>query len=367
MNGMVYETAAALETLYGRCEPQDGEIIFTDEGKKQTKRAFPIGSTKAIVEAADEMNGNCDHYWKVNLMDADAMRERSRRENKGNYLVGNLSEVKTVVCFALDCDAGKGEYLSREKMLGCLARMPQPPTMIINSDGDEGGFHAYWCLAEPYRVGDDRGRDYIAELSKRWQDRLNVLTGGKLDSTADLTRFLRVIGQPRSNGRFVTCHEVHPRRLYSLRDLTISWKPPSKPSRVVRQMVRETLGEGVEAADKPVTAYIDGAMITVESLLLAAGYEALGNDAWRRPNSQSGARSLKLATKLNRPGVNLFSTGDPLFPARGVGQFFSIDEMFVRIRFQNDWRAAAKWCREQIENSKQKVDLSQLDRKVGAA
>jgi hypothetical protein len=221
MIGMVHETAAALETLYGRCEPQDGEIIFTDKGKKQTKRAFPIGSTKAIIEAADAMNGNCDHYWKVNLMDADAMRERSRRENKGNYLVGNLSEVKTVVCFALDCDAGKGEYLSREKMLGCLARMPQPPTMIINSDGDEGGFHAYWCLAEPYRVGDDRGRNYIAELSKRWQDRLNVLTGGKLDSTADLTRFLRVIGQPRSNGRFVTCHEVHPRRLYSLDELTI--------------------------------------------------------------------------------------------------------------------------------------------------
>ncbi|WDQ16378.1 hypothetical protein [Rhodopirellula sp. P2] len=354
MTGKPDETAAFLELLFGRCTPADGQIIWTPKSKSQTKRDFAVGSSGVITTAAQTMNGHRDHYIKTALMDAAAMRERAERDDKGNFIVGNLSEVKTVVCFALDCDAGKPGYLSRGEMLNLVNQMPKPPSMVVNSDGDRGGFHCYWCLEFPYRIRDDRERDYIADLARRWQQRLFKLTKGKLDATADLTRFLRVAGQPRSGDSVVSIDTIHPERLYSLRDLTIPWKRSKAVDKRADREIRKALGEPDIDMSDPITAYMVQADILIEDLLFDAGYEECKEeDAWIRSGSGTGGRSLKIATERNRRGVNVFSSADPLLPNRNdPGSFVSIEQCFINFRFEGDRNAAEAYCQNQLQKER---------------
>lgn len=233
------ETAAWLDALYCKCRSGDGEIIFVSACKRQTSASFTVGSGEALVMAAKGMQGRRGHYIKINLMDADAMRERSRRAGKGRFVVGNRSEVKTIVSFHLDCDAGKSsKYHSRSTMLCLLDQMPHRPTLIVNSDGDQGGFHAYWILNEPHRIVDDADRERIASAAKRWQTRLNKLADGKLDPTANIDRVLRVVGVPRQNGNRVTCHRYEPHQTYTLDQLTLP-EPKRKPRGQIEQITED--------------------------------------------------------------------------------------------------------------------------------
>ena len=196
------ETAAWLEALYGRCKPGDGEVFFIDPSKRKTYGSVVAGSKDELLSAARALEGRLGYYAKINLMDGDAIRERSRLEKKGRFITGNRSEVKTIVSFHLDCDAGKSsQYHSREHMLRILDQMPRRPSLIVNSDGPDGGFHCYWLLREPIRIRDDESRQYLQRLATRWQKKLNELAQGKLDSTANIDRVLRVVGQGRIRHR----------------------------------------------------------------------------------------------------------------------------------------------------------------------
>ncbi|MDV6034390.1 MAG: hypothetical protein F9B45_30715 [Phycisphaera sp. RhM] len=227
MSSTYGETAAWLETLYGQCTRDDGEIVLVHPTKKRLESCHMIGSGYALVAAAKAMDGKCGYYLKINPMNADAMRERSRREGKGINIVGKADEVKTIVSFHLDCDAGKSsKYHSRNAMLRILGRMPHKPTLIVNSDGSDGGFHAYWILDKPHRITDDEDRERIKAAAKRWEQRLNTLADGKLDATANIDRVLRVVGQRRQNGNLVYAHDYEPRRVYTLDQLTL---PEPKP------------------------------------------------------------------------------------------------------------------------------------------
>ncbi|QDV42943.1 hypothetical protein Enr13x_27950 [Stieleria neptunia] len=351
------ETAAWLDALYSRCTPDDGELVFVDSTKRKTVGMAKAGDPDELVKAANAMNGRLDQYLKINPMDGDAIRARAERDGKGRYIVGSANEVKTIVSFHLDCDAGKSsKYHTRETMLRLLDKMPRKPSLIVNSDGPEGGFHCYWILANPFRIKSDDDREYIKRLTKRWQDKLNSLAGGKLDSTANIDRVLRVVGQGRSNGNAVTCHEYHPERLYSLRELSLPASQSeikTSATKFARQVIRETLGK-CDTSDQPITAYIDASNLTVEDLLAQNGYQQLRGDEWIREGSVSGARTLKIATEADRPGINVFSGNETRFPCLkddgSVGRFYSIDQMFVTLRHGGDWKAAARWCHEQIES-----------------
>ncbi|MEM1225838.1 MAG: hypothetical protein AAGJ40_09075 [Planctomycetota bacterium] len=259
----IVETAAWLEALYGRCNPDHGNIVLSPKSKRRTVGTFSVGDSRQLLAAAEAMSGKSDHYIKINLMDAQAMRERARKGGNHDFIVGNLDEVKTVVSFHLDADAGKSsKYHSRGEMLECLNAMPRPPSLIVNSDGVDGGFHTYWIFEEPISVIEAGQRSQIASLSKRWQTRLSELAGGRLDTTGDLTRFLRVVGQPRANGNVVSCHEYHRDRLYSLADLTI---PPS-----IKEVVRASRA----AASKRIAAAIGPPPIQGDVHQQAAAYVA---------------------------------------------------------------------------------------------
>ncbi|MDA8743977.1 hypothetical protein N9N28_05015 [Rubripirellula amarantea] len=242
------ETAAYLDAIYGKCDHDDGEIIFVDSTKRETVLACRVGDGKALVSAAQAIDGRVGHYLKVNLMDADAMRERGKREDKDRFIVGNAGEVKTIVSLHLDCDAGKSsKYHSRKEMLRLLDQMPHKPTLVINSDGDDGGFHAYWILDRPHRIVDELDRERVQGIANRWQSHLNNLADGKLDSTADISRLLRIVGQCRRNGNVVACHHYDPSAIYSLADLTL----PIEAAEVVREARREMHRRIVEAIGSP--------------------------------------------------------------------------------------------------------------------
>ena len=350
------ETAAWLDALYGHCSKDLGEIIFVSPCKRRTVFADHVGSQKDLIKAAEAIDGKAGHYLKINLMDGYAMLDRSKREKKGWYIVGNKSEVKTIISFHLDVDAGKSDkYLSRGEALEALDKMPREPSMVINSDGDTGGFHAYWLLQEPFKIERDGDRDFISELAVRWQNRLNKLAGGKLDATANIDRVLRVVGQPRCDGGMVTCHEYHDDRRYSLRDLTLpkDVRQVKKAAEVTaKRILKESLGDCRES-NQPISEYIRAANITVEGLLSDAGYEPLSNDEWLRAGSESGARSLKIATKHD--GINVFSGNDPNFEGcddGSVGRFYSTEAVFVHFRHEKNWKKAARWCHEKIKNQR---------------
>jgi hypothetical protein len=352
-------TLCWMRHLYDRCKLGDGHIVIVaaNKSKSCTWRSVASIPCRHIEQAAQVATSLPDLYVKVNLMDADAMAQRlaeKRLTNPRAQITGNRDEVKTVVSFHLDVDANKPGYLDRETTLALLDKMPKPPTMVVNSKGSVGGFHAYWCLREPFRIQTPADREYISKLTLRWQRRLDELTGGKLDSTANIDRVLRTVGSQRSSGEFVSLQYDRPDAIYSLRDLAL---PPSgdeirsEAQRVVTKQINEILGP-CKSTGQPISDYIRAASVTVEALLEAHGYQRLRDDEWIRPNSESGSRSLKIATKLGTPGINVFSGSDPHFPClqrdQRVGRFYSLEEMFVRLRHGGDWKAAARWCAEKI-------------------
>jgi len=345
-------TEAYLYSLYLRCGIDAGSIVVTT-------KSHPVGCYRLdqIDLATQAIQSQPDTYIKVNLMDAEAMKARlaeKRQENRFAQVVGTANEVKTIVSLHLDVDADKPGYLDRDTTLRRLDEMPVKPSMIINSNSFYGGFHAYWFLANPYKIACEDDREFIKTIALRWQARLRTLLDGKLDSTANIDRVLRAVGSRRSNGNNVNIHRMLPECRYTLRELSLpadDAELKKDSCSVVRKLITKTLGP-CKDSDEPITEYIRASSITVADLLLEAGYTSLRGDEWRRPNSESGSRSLKIATKLDKPGINMFSGGDPNFGCHqkdgSVGQFYPIEAVFVNLRYDGDWKAAAKWCREQI-------------------
>lgn len=206
------ETAAWLDLLYGSCSDEDGYIIVVSASRKNMLAAFKPSEKVLAAELMQESKG-C--YSKINLMDYEKIRERSK------HAVGGIDEVTTVVSFHLDVDAGKSEkYVGRRHALWALDSMPVPPTLVINSNGDSGGFHAYWCLKHPLTVS-NQNRKEIQSQATAWMEQLKELCGGRLDNTSNLDRVLRCVGVERTDGGKVCTEYYEPSRVYEVSDLVV--------------------------------------------------------------------------------------------------------------------------------------------------
>lgn len=365
------QTAIYLRLLHSRCSPDDGSVVLVDHTARRPIGIFEVYQTEELSRAI-RSNPGC--FIKVNLMDAEAIEQRQAEKVRSQgygWTVGNINEVKTLIGFGLDVDAAKSEdYLTRDQALRALHQMPVVPSLIVNTDGDQGGFHAYWLFAEPVRIVSQSDREHWKALAVRWQNRLKNIAfeigGKKIDSTADVCRLLRPVGSVRKSGNLVSIHSYNDRR-YGYKDVYLEpdrQEIQQSADRSVKSLFRSILGP-VNSTGRPALDYIDATGITPQSLLREAGYTDLGGDQWRRPGAASSGRSLKIATRLDRPGVNYFSGGDPLFTCfkhdQGVGKFYSVDEMFVILRHQGDWKAAAKWCGQRIaEVNRQLVNMEAI-------
>jgi hypothetical protein len=358
---MSNSTATYLNVLYEGLLPDCGEIVLVDHTKCRPIGIYRLDELDRLAIDIQKHDG-C--FIKVNPMDSGKIAERQAekvRTQGYGWTVGNGNEVKSIIGFHLDVDAAKSDkYLTRDQALAALNAMPVPPTMVVNTDGEDKGFHAYWVLQVPIRIESDSIRQHWIALAKRWQERLKALAleiGGKtIDSTADICRVLRPVGSLRASGNCVSIHSISQQYYYENElyiEPTID-EIREDVTKLVRAKCDELLGP-VDLGDRPINAYIDAVRITPEMLLDEAGYTFLRGSEWRRPKAASPGRSLKIATKLDRAGINVFSGGDPLFSCDktdgGVGRFYSVDQMFVIIRHRGDWKAAAQWCHE--ENAKQ--------------
>jgi hypothetical protein len=365
MEGLSMSDALAFyELLFGRCTPADGEVVVCHPVKLKDRTTFrtielcrPDDPSK-IIRRGHSVK---DSYHKMTLF-SGALRKRIYASMWG---VGSLAECQTITSFYADADAGKPGYLTREAMLRVLYEMPVPPSAIINSNGPDGGFHAYWCLKQPFRLRHDADRQYVAKLLNRWQERLRELAGGSLDSTQNLDRMLRFVGSQRSNGNAVTVHELSEDRLYSLDELSL----PADYQRLTEQAAKRAktiVSKALlqyEDTERPVSDYLQWRSETVDSLLDRHGFTPLGPDQWVRSESVSGGKTFARATEGGRVGVCAFSGNETRFPpmqANGkIGKFYSLLDMFVRLEHGGDWKKAAAWCRDQL-NTANGTDLTEF-------
>lgn len=208
-------TCAWLDLLYGDCSSKAGHIVIVAASRNRLVGTVPVGKPDCLIKAAELMHDHPGCYLKINLMDLNKMQRRSP------YVIGNRSEVRTAVSLHLDVDAGKSQkYASRSAALHALESMPVPPTLIINSNGDDGGFHAYWKLAKPVFIAGAKRGNELQTISTNWNKLLKSKMKGRLDSTGNIDRVLRCVGVPRADGGSVTMQSYEPDRLYQISDFT---------------------------------------------------------------------------------------------------------------------------------------------------
>ncbi len=338
------------DLLYGRCLTDAGSIVACK--RNQLLGFYDPCEINKMIRRCHSIQ---DCYFKPNLFDRSQLLERLRQKQAVSpyaTVLGSLDEVSSVTAFCADCDAGKPGYESRDEMLKALNAMPKPPTAIVNSNGESGGFHCYWLFANHIRIDSEAERKQLSELASRWQSKLRSLAGGKLDATADLTRMLRFVGGMRSNGERVSIKELHTDRLYRLCDLALPIDRQQVAVSVQRTIQRSIKLGTFGDVEKPIEEFIREAGVTVDSLLVSHGYDRLSEHEWRRPGSQSGGKTFARATEVDCAGVNVFSTAAEGFENCKLFQFVSLADLLVRLEFGGDWTRAAKECRSRLERDK---------------
>lgn len=208
-----------LTVFYGNCDPaKGGEIVFTHKNKVAAHCSLQNGLVLAATLAQRHLQ---DLFLKINLMDY------KRTVARNPHGVGNNDEVLAIVGFHLDVDAGKDDrYLTRDRMLEALEAMPLKPSIIVNTNGVDGGFHPYWLLDTPHYITDQADRERCQAISNRWLEELRQhAKPGTIDGTADLCRVLRPVGSIRKNGKVVSPYSWNPERRYTLEQFEL---PPLK-------------------------------------------------------------------------------------------------------------------------------------------
>ncbi len=192
MGNEALKVKAYLEALYGKCGR--GHIVFVEPCRNKVSAVFDV---KRLDLAAQHIAREPrDLFMKINVMDHTATKIRNP------HGVGGADEVAAIVSLHLDVDAGKDDkYLTPLKMLDALKAMPLPPSMIIQTNGDDGGFHAYWLLDEPHYITDEADRQRCQDLATRWLAELREhAKPGTIDGTANIDRILRPVGSLRKSG-----------------------------------------------------------------------------------------------------------------------------------------------------------------------
>ena len=126
------QTIEYLQALYSNAT--DGDIVLVKECRKSVASTFKTNQLEECAAFIEQHKKEL--FIKVNLMD------HSQTLSRSPYGIGGTKEVHTIVSFHLDVDAGKDDrYLTRSNILDAIGMMPHEPSMIVESNGDSGGFH----------------------------------------------------------------------------------------------------------------------------------------------------------------------------------------------------------------------------------
>lgn len=324
-----------LTALYGRCER--GQIVFVESSRNSVSAVFNVDQLELAAKHIEREPG--DLFIKVNPLDYKLIK--SRKPNG----IGGVAEVVAVVGFHLDVDAGKNDkYLTREKMLEAIAKMPIEPSAIIETNGDGGGFHAYWWLQEPLYIDTDEQRGDCQSISNRWLHELREFAKpGTIDGTADLCRVLRPIGSlRRKSGNRVRALRWNPDRRYILDQFRL-------PVIAKTEQTFERRHDGESIIER----YLDAVSENHPGILLEryAGYTHQRDGFYIRPGSESGAPTGEVYQRRDGSLGFTFKSGacDPFTSTNKNGtngNWYSSSAIYVMLCHGDDWKAAAKHCHE---------------------
>ena len=350
-------THDALRVIFGRCSADDGCLVIVEPTRDQVHACYSLGSDSDLEEAARDIAGKHGLYWKSACMNYASMVSRAKRT--GRNVVGSMAEVQTVVGLTADVDVCEksDKYPSRFEAELALSRMPELPTLVANTHGESGGMHAYWLLDSPVRIENEAHLAHISSVSRRWQAKLaEKLSGKLLDATFNLDRLLRVIGQKRSaDGPVVDQFDRISDAFYSLETLTLppTQKEHQQARRERQKAVSRSLLGDLASSSKPIEQYIRSAQLTTAGMLENAGYTQLSAMHWVHPASETGSRSVSLATN-REDGLNAWSSScefDPLDSFGRPGRYYNREAVYVHLVHAGDWQAAAAFCKSAIASS----------------
>jgi hypothetical protein len=338
-----------LKALYGQCKT--GQIVFCGPEQNVVAAVFDVSE----LEAAAEFIENCPHqlFFKVNPID------RAKTLARSQYGTGQADEVVSIVSIHLDVDANKSDkYGSQDQVLAALAQMPLKPSIILLSDGDNGGFHVYWLLNVPFELTNEAARILASRISKRWETELRRLAGDKeVDKTGDIARLLRPLDSLRNSGNRVKVYTWFPELRYSIEDFEL---PP--------------LETNSEPSPEPSCSSPSGGVISdyLDHLGLRTPHDVLmhyGYKQWKskqgfyiRPKSESGMYSCKYFENGGTPGFTFYSGAAHPFDSGG---WYTREALYVGFEENRVDKAAfkkvAEECHKYFKSIAPKVDFSAMD------
>lgn len=352
-------TTLYLKTLFGPAEaagilgPRAAIVLLVREAGRAPHLLKCCGS---ITEARDTIHANKEKPLgiKTALYDAVAIKTRSESmpAQQQHLLIGETCEISYVVGCMLDVDAGKDGYESREVAVAAIDAMPVPASMLVSSRPGRG-VHPYWVFESPIKVDSAEDAKKLNYQFWRWNKEVSIRGNGmKVDSCSGIERMLRPVGCLRDDGEPVEL-------LRCTRDRTTA-AALELPALAADTDDRYEHGAG--DAGGAVETYLDMEGITVEDLLTELGCKARGDDEWTRPQElgedaptdRSGV--VWPSEHTGRPGIRVYSENWSFFH-NSVGQrernWYSDAFVFVKMRFEGDWKRATRWCWRAIERMQQ--------------
>jgi hypothetical protein len=212
------------QTVYGGATTGN-IVVFTAPNNRHEH--FPISDIESAARSIIEKGQSCHTYitWSLH-------NDSETRTNDSATVVPG---------FALDVDLAHGKH---KKAIRCPESIEQaleilnaaglpPPTIVILSGG---GAYFQWLFTEPFTIGNDSDREWIASAMEAWNDRAIEIFNSydlHLDKTSDLARFYRAIGTLNfkfEDPRPATLLQYHPARRWAPAELA-RFAPPKLKSR----------------------------------------------------------------------------------------------------------------------------------------
>ena len=160
-----------------QCITSDYIILCEGKEKPQTFRRYDKGCTP---------DPSVNTYYTVNPRSSLPVNHSGKLTGQGTK-----ENIREVIAFYADVEAGQighkkiSFYQTKEDALKAIRSFKYRPSFIIDSGH---GYHCLWLFKEPYILGEDVDLEYYEAMNRGIQKVL------KADTTADVTRILRVPG-----------------------------------------------------------------------------------------------------------------------------------------------------------------------------
>ena len=188
-----------LEEWFGSLPQADERIVSLFALTSASSGFYPLANLQSRSQSAGWTT------WSTRLARTRAAPECPRRRTcitRSATLTttpargrGRISDVDVSPGGWLDVDVKEGAFTSHDDVLRFAWEVLEPkgikPSIVVNSQGNDGGCHFYWLLDEPV------GPKEMREVSERMWLLTQAETGVEIDNLSDPNRVLRLPGTVR--------------------------------------------------------------------------------------------------------------------------------------------------------------------------